>query len=145
MLTALVHTCTACGITKPVSEFAVRKTHRPGKPVSQCTKCKVEYNKTRRVQNKERVYEIERKSKMKQTYGLSIEDYDRMLEKQGGGCAICGTTVPSERTRYFTVDHCHTTGKIRGLLCTKCNRGLGLFNDHIQRIQDAAEYLKRSA
>lgn len=144
MLMALTRTCTSCGSEKPLTAFATRKTHRPGKPVSQCMDCKVAYNRAYRQANKEQVYEIERKSKIKKAYGISVEDYDRMLKEQGGGCAICGTTVPSERTRYFTVDHCHATGKVRGLLCTKCNRGLGMFNDHIQRLQSAADYLKRS-
>jgi len=141
---ALTHTCTVCGLDKPLTAFAIRKTHRPGKPVSQCMQCKVAYNKVYRQANKDKVYDIERKSKMKQTYGIAVEDYDRMLKDQGGGCAICSATVPSERTKYFTVDHCHETGKVRGLLCVKCNRGLGLFNDQSQRLQNAADYIKRS-
>ena len=144
MLLALTRVCTVCGAEKPLSAFVTRQTHRPGKPVSQCTQCKVEYNRKRREQDRALVYEIERKSKMKKVYGISIEDYDRMLKEQGGGCAICGVTAPGERTKYFAVDHCHATGKVRGLLCVKCNRGLGLFNDHVQRLQNAAEYLKRS-
>lgn len=144
MLMAVTRLCTGCGVEKPLSAFAIRQTHRPGKPVSQCTQCKVEYNRKRREQDKTGVYEIERKSKMKKMYGISIGDYDRMLEEQGGGCAICGVKVPSERTKYFTVDHCHTTGKVRGLLCTKCNRALGMFNDNPQRVQNAVNYLQRS-
>lgn len=144
MLMALTRVCTKCGVDKPLTAFATRQTHRPGKPVSQCMDCKVAYNREYRQANKSRVYEIERKSKLKKAYGVSVEDYDRMLKEQGGGCAICSATVPGERTKYFTVDHCHATGKVRGLLCVKCNRGLGLFNDHVQRLQNAAEYLKRS-
>ena len=144
MPTTLTRICTVCGLDKPLTAFVMRQTHRPGKTVSQCMDCKVAYNKEYRQKNKDKVSEIERKSKMKKTYGIAIEDYDRMLKEQGGGCAICNSIVPSERTKYFTVDHCHETGKVRGLLCVKCNRGLGLFNDQIQRIQNAAEYLKRS-
>lgn len=68
-----------------------------------------------------------------------------MLAAQNGGCAICGATEPGGRTRYFPVDHCHTTGIVRGLLCTKCNRGLGLFNDDPERVARAVMYLKGDA
>lgn len=86
--------------------------------------------------------EIERRSKLKAAYGISVEDYNDMLAAQGGGCAICGATEPGGRTKHFPVDHCHTTGVIRGLLCTKCNRGLGLFNDDADRMGRAAKYLE---
>lgn len=56
-------------------------------------------------------------------YGITIEDYDRMLEAQGGGCAICGGP-PNGRGRYH-VDHCHTLGKVRGVLCGTCNLAVG--------------------
>jgi hypothetical protein len=79
---------------------------------------------------------------MKQQYGITVEDYDVMLTSQNGGCAICGAEKPGGRTRYFAVDHCHATGDVRGLLCTKCNRGLGLFNDDTGRMERAVKYLK---
>lgn len=122
----------------------MRRTHRPGKLVSECTPCKVERNRRYRQENRERCLEIERKSKFKRQYGISLEDYDNMLAAQNGGCAICGTTTPSNRTMFFAVDHCHTTGVVRGLLCTKCNRGLGLFNDDTARLRNAVGYLERN-
>jgi hypothetical protein len=133
--------CTVCKEVKENGFFTRRKTHRLGKLVSVCTPCKVNYNKARREHNPEQIAEIERRSKFKRQYGISLEQYDEMLENQGGGCAICGTTKPSERTKYFAVDHCHSTSKVRGLLCSKCNRGLGLFNDTPERLKAAAKYL----
>lgn len=133
--------CTVCKEVKEAGFFTRRKTHRQGKLVSVCTPCKVNYNKARREHTPEKVAEIERRSKFKKQYGISLEQYAEMLENQGGGCAICGATKPSERTKYFAVDHCHSTGKVRGLLCSKCNRGLGLFNDKPERLKAAAKYL----
>ena len=134
--------CSSCNETKSAEAFTRRRTHRPGKLVSECTPCKVNRNRSYRIKNRERVLEIERKSKFKQQYGISLEDYVRMLETQNGGCAICAATKPSNRTTYFAVDHCHATGVVRGLLCTKCNRGLGLFNDDTDRMERAVKYLK---
>lgn len=77
-------------------------------------------------------------------HGLTPEDYDRMLVNQGGGCAICGTLNPGARTSVFHADHDHQTGAFRGLLCTNCNNGLGRFHDDPDRLDRAAQYLRRS-
>lgn len=76
-------------------------------------------------------------------YGITLEDYNNMLEAQGYKCAICGNEDEVEGRR-LAIDHCHTTGKVRGLLCGKCNRGLGLFYDNFTLLQNAIEYLKNS-
>jgi hypothetical protein len=135
--------CLRCNETKPAGVFTRRRTQRPGKLVSECTPCKVERNRRYRKENQDLVKKIERRSKLKATYGISVEQYDEMLKAQGGGCAICGATEPDGRTRHFPIDHCHTTNVVRGLLCTKCNRGLGLFNDDAYRLERAASYLKK--
>ena len=134
-------TCPSCETLKPLTAFTIRKSGRVGQAVSHCTECRVAKRKVDRQIDPERFLNIERKSKFKRHYGISLEQYDEMLENQGGGCAICGTTKPSERTKYFAVDHCHSTSKVRGLLCSKCNRGLGLFNDKPERLKAAAKYL----
>jgi hypothetical protein len=74
-------------------------------------------------------------------FGLTYKDYDDMLEKQDGVCAICGGHNSSGKA--LSVDHCHSTGKIRGLLCLHCNVGLGYFRDNPMRLLDAVEYLER--
>jgi len=134
--------CNSCQEVKPLTAFAVQKTHRVGSPVPVCTPCRVEWNRNRRKENPEHVADIERRSKFKRQYGITLEDYNRMLDKQDGGCGICSSKVAGNRTKYFAVDHCHTTQKVRGLLCTKCNRGLGLFNDNTERLLNAVNYLK---
>lgn len=74
-------------------------------------------------------------------YGISIEEYDRMVESQKGLCKICNSFEPNRKGR-LCVDHDHDTGKIRGLLCDKCNRAMGLFGDSQENLQKAIEYLK---
>lgn len=76
-------------------------------------------------------------------YGITLEDYNNMLEAQDYKCAICGNEDEVEGRR-LAIDHCHKTGKVRGLLCGKCNRGLGLFYDNFTLLQSAIEYLKNS-
>ena len=134
-------TCPSCETTLPISAFAIYKSGRVGQPKAYCKPCSVQKHRMRRQQNPEHVLNIERKSKFKRQYGISLEQYEEMLQNQGHGCAICGAKRPSERTKYFAVDHCHNTGRVRGLLCTKCNRGLGLFNDKTDVLQKAVKYL----
>ena len=82
-----------------------------------------------------------RKTQLKLLYGLTVEDYNKMLAKQGHCCAICGTGKPTGKWKVFAVDHCHKTGKIRGLLCNECNRGMGLLKDSSDLLRKAADYL----
>ena len=83
----------------------------------------------------------DRQSHLKRKYGITIADYDRMFEEQGGVCAICGQPRPEERTLH--VDHDHETGVIRGLLCFRCNNALGDFREEYELFQRAADYLDR--
>lgn len=67
-----------------------------------------------------------------------------LLEQQNGRCAICKTKDPSSRRKsssYFCVDHCHFTGKVRGLLCSPCNSALGFFKDKKENLLEAISYL----
>lgn len=68
---------------------------------------------------------------LKSRYGITQDDYDAMLVAQGGRCAICGSTESKARTERFVVDHCHETGKVRGLLCLPCNFRLGHVDDKV--------------
>lgn len=79
---------------------------------------------------------------IKRKYGISISEYEELLVKQNGVCAICkGTKTSSNKNGRFCVDHDHETGKIRGLLCSNCNTALGLMKDDITRLARAIEYL----
>lgn len=93
--------------------------------------------------------EYNRKQRLKNEYGLTLEDYEQMLKIQGGVCAICKEpeTNIDKRTnklKVLSVDHHHESKRVRGLLCTKCNTGLGMFRDDSQLLLLAAEYLKNN-
>jgi len=83
--------------------------------------------------------ESNRAYKLKYSYGISEEDYDAMLSYQNGVCAICDGVNPSGRR--LAVDHCHTTGKVRGLLCSKCNTLLGHAGDDVDILTKSISYL----
>ena len=80
-----------------------------------------------------------RNNELKRSFGLTLDDYNKLLKKQKRVCAICKQKDP-----YFTnlaVDHCHKTNKVRGLLCHLCNRALGLFKEDIKALKCAIKYL----
>lgn len=81
-----------------------------------------------------------REQGLKRRFGMTLADYDEMLERQCGGCAICGThdTAPY---KHFGVDHDHATGAVRGLLCHGCNSALGRLHDEPELLRAAADYL----
>lgn len=94
------------------------------------------YSTEWRKQNPERVRENNLKK-----FGIGVEQYDALLISQNKGCAICGGQ--NSNGRALAVDHCHKTGKIRGLLCSGCNRGIGLLGDSSCRLKLAAEYVAK--
>ena len=72
-------------------------------------------------------------------FRMDVEDYFDMLDAQNGVCAICGETCKS--AQRLSVDHDHTTGEIRGLLCRSCNSGIGYFQDSVKLLKKAIQYL----
>ena len=81
---------------------------------------------------------------LQRTYSISLTDYKTMYDTQEGLCAICrteGFTMANHHKMKLAVDHCHTTGKVRGLLCHNCNRALGLFKDNPEAIERAMKYV----
>lgn len=109
-----------------------------------CNSCYTKERLARLPESKVR-YERQRKDKfLRDLYGITIEDYERMFTEQAGRCAICGThDFGAKHAKHFPVDHCHTTGRVRGLLCHSCNLGLGQFKDDPARLVSAIEYLKK--
>jgi hypothetical protein len=83
-----------------------------------------------------------RDTRLWENHRIRRSDYDRMVVAQVYGCAICGADESAERHGVFCVDHNHKTGKIRALLCVKCNQGLGCFGDDPNRLRLALLYLK---
>jgi len=87
--------------------------------------------------------ESNRKKKLSQKYNMTVEKYDSMLKEQNNCCKIC-STHESEFNKRLAVDHCHTTGKIRGLLCMACNILLGKAKDNINTLNNAIDYLNNN-
>jgi len=101
-----------------------------------CISCGREANKQYDTKDKQK------NRALKSSFNISLEDYKQMLHEQNYKCAICNTETSSGKGS-FHVDHCHTTGKIRGLLCHYCNVGLGNFKDNSEILKKAIKYLKK--
>ncbi len=107
-------------------------------------KKKNDYSKEWRIKNSEKMAIYKKKSILKNTYGISVKEFDSMINKQKGGCALCGKSNPRSNNKTgLCIDHNHATGKVRGLLCDKCNRGLGLFNEDVDVLKKAIIYLQK--
>jgi hypothetical protein len=143
--------CTRCKYEKEPEEFS----HK----ASWCKTCKAAYAAAYRQKNPEKAREsimtarskkvefykeANRKAHLKRKYDLTIEQYDDMARAQDFVCAICREPFKLDSLdRGPCVDHCHETGRVRGILCWDCNRGLGGFKDNLQSLQEAINYLGR--
>lgn len=131
--------CPRCDETKSLDEFWNYSRSSDGKQ-SYCKSCTREARRKHYRENKEKRLAYSRAGHFHRSYGITVEEYDQMLERQNGVCAICDEECPSGQ--QLAVDHCHETGRVRGLLCCNCNRGVGLFKDKPKRLLRAAEYLE---
>jgi hypothetical protein len=104
-----------------------------------------EAHQAKKQKNNQRKYpKYQREWHLKTTYKLKLEEYQNLLEAQNSECKICKTKTPGKNRISFSVDHCHKTGKVRGLLCIKCNSLLGHAKDQIEILENAIQYLKDS-
>lgn len=87
----------------------------------------------------------QREARLRANYDLTPIEFDLLLALQGGSCAICGTGEPGGISRQWAIDHNHLTNRVRGILCHKCNRGIGHFNDDIGLLRAASSYLEAHA
>ena len=102
---------------------------------------RVETTRLWALNNPERYKYSQRNATLRKKYGIGVEEYDALLEKQGGVCAICGVNE-NYSSWYFAVDHDHLTGEVRGLLCNKCNSAIGQLKDDPALIRKALAYLE---
>ena len=126
-------TCTKCGVEKELTEFYKSKLGPQGRS-SECKAC----TNARQKANYDPVKN--RAKNLRNRFGMSLEDYDQILESQNGQCRICGTDTPGNKGR-FVVDHNHATEKVRGLLCWSCNVGIGHLQDDPSILLSAFNYL----
>lgn len=134
--TAETKTCAVCKTPKPLGAFKPRPAYRFGVN-SVCRACDAKARRDLYHRDVGRAREKSRVSMLKSQYGLTPEQHAEMA---GSGCHICGGQCPTGRR--LAVDHCHATGKVRGVLCANCNRALGLFGDNAALMAKAIEYLK---
>lgn len=146
-----IRTCTRCREEKPHSEFSLSRAATATSNAvyrSQCKTCQAEQARSWYANNLERAQENRRRFNLSNIYGMTVAEYDAILAKQGNVCAICGNGEPGAhgRTRKqfrLSVDHCHDTGRVRGLLCQRCNRAIGLLGDDPVVLRKAITYLLR--
>jgi hypothetical protein len=129
--------CSSCKQHLPNFEFSPDKGKKSGLS-SLCKACKrsrysTRYNKTYRD------------NRLKKLYNLNSGEYEIMFANQNGKCKICNSSNTGRGDKWLVVDHCHESGKIRGLLCNTCNRALGLFKDNIQTLEKALFYLNEQS
>lgn len=110
----------------------------------ECSETRNRYQRKWNQDHQEARQGYDRRSGLKRHYGISHDDYEALLLEQGGGCAICGSTETDGRKRYLEVDHAHDTGKVRGILCGRCNRAVALVDDDPARARAVATYLENS-
>jgi hypothetical protein len=131
--------CGCCNTSLPIESFAKNKAKKDGLQ-ERCRSCRsVHHQKVKHLRPKQT--KEQKRRWLINSYGLTVNKYELLLAKQNNKCAICNTEdwgKPSPN-----IDHCHTTGKVRGLLCNNCNRGLGLFKDNKEIINNAKQYLER--
>ena len=140
--------CTKCGEPKANKEFYKNRTEPDGLQIW-CKLCRQPADRKQYLANRAWILVREWRSALIRRYHITYEQYNLLLEKQHGVCAVCGK--PEETQRQLCVDHDHSCcpgelscGKcIRGLLCSKCNRGLGLLKDSCEILEKALVYLRR--
>lgn len=162
--------CRKCGESKPIYEFGRDSRKSDGKMVV-CKKCwnlhqsirskqqrredpdgVREKERVKRQMNREAIYRRQKRwrlnnprvaylKQIRLLYGLTEENFDRLLQDQGGRCAICNNPAREVPRGGLMVDHDHRTGFVRGLLCPGCNYGIGFLADNVCRLQAAIVYL----
>lgn len=129
--------CFTCKTEKPVSEFYKSNVKYYS---SACKICNKERKNSWSKTDEGKLSAT--KTKLKQRFGITLEEYETLLTLQNNQCLLCGTSK-CDSGHKLSIDHCHKTGKIRGLLCKACNVGLGNFKDNQEALAKAIEYLKK--
>lgn len=166
-------TCGTCLVRQSILNFSTNPSRKNGYH-NQCRNCakinhKKWYNKNRKKRikqteqyrkdnferldkkrkehyklNRQKYADTERANRLLRNYGISTAQYESMKEKQKNVCAICFKKETTGKIKRLRVDHCHSTGKVRGLLCNKCNIGIGFLQDSLVLLKSAMKYLKGS-
>lgn len=141
--------CNVCNLPKTVNEFS--------RGSRTCNDCRLQKAKDKRLEKKldliredgglwslprPKPKKVDENARLLKTYGVTLEEKLEMLAKQGSMCGICTTPISQEDGQKAALDHCHKTGKVRAILCKKCNSLLGFARDDVQILQNAIKYLQ---
>lgn len=132
--------CYACGSTLPFSRYGPDDRRYDGLR-GDCRDCHNRKSRDTRRKHLKRMRDYDKKTYYQKNYGISKEEYESMVSERGGKCQICNT-IPDKKLR---VDHCHSSGKIRDLLCHNCNTALGHVKDNPEIIKSMLAYIERHA
>lgn len=144
--------CIGCEKELEFSKYGKDNSKKNGL-THRCVECKNrEYRKWAKTEkgknNSKRKYQNNkpkhRNWELKRLFGITLEDYNKMLLEQNEVCAICNQKEMNKKYRTLSVDHCHKTGKVRGLLCSNCNLGIGNMKDNINNLKNAINYLEKN-
>ncbi len=137
----MTKTCLKCGVEKPLDDFYkfFDKWSDKYYSSSRCKPCHYEYKRESSTTSRNRKAE-----KLKLRYGLTYEQWERMRANENHSCMICGISE-AETDKKLDVDHCHTSGKVRGILCNPCNNMIGHAKDNVAVLRAAVEYLEENS
>jgi len=127
--------CCACKKLKPLDQFHKTNDRKSGVK-SSCKECRKQEYKTHKGQRRNR--------RMERLYDMTSEIFALILASQDNACAICKNKKSNVKRDWFSVDHCHETGIVRGLLCNSCNIMLGNAKDDVVILANAIKYLEKS-
>lgn len=142
--------CKKCKQTKPLNEFHKSKRHSMGRK-NECAECTNEYLRAHYYKDHKESRKKSRINYYKRKYGISYSEYESMCLAVGMKCEICH--IPGRTSaeiaevgspNVLVLDHCHITGKIRGILCRDCNTGIGSLQDDPNLLRNAVQYLERN-
>lgn len=134
--------CKYCGEDKSLSEFSFNFNRKSRK--RECKSCKNIYNKQYHKRNSKKLIYKATTHNLRRKYGMTREMRDAVLSAQDHRCAICKINLDGSKPKLRgCIDHCHVTGKVRGILCGTCNSAIGLLNDSEQNLLSAVSYLSK--
>lgn len=133
--------CTVCGLVKALSEYGAQASRCDGLK-SECRVCSKAKRAVLLTTDLAGTRAKQREANVKATYKITSAEYKALIDTSNGKCALCGGVNADGNA--LAVDHCHASGRVRGMLCVHCNLGLGHFKDSVATLEKAIAYLKGS-
>lgn len=136
----MLKVCAGCGEAKPLDQYNKKARARDGLNYK-CRPCVNAESLAWYRNNRERVKKNHREWSLRALYGITESEFQRLLKLQDGKCALCPVEYSDKGKRNLVVDHDHETGRVRGLLCTRCNTSIGQLGDNSEGLRRALAYV----